>query len=266
MTDNINLETSEAKPEWTILYHVPGLCKGRGEFLRLMLEDKGISYVDTDENLYGPEGLTDVFRGSLEAIDADIDNPKYPYPTMFPPVIWHRPTNGDPQVLINQVAACMIYIGDVLGYAPSTIAEKAKANAILMNAIDYITDGRSSFHPVDNHASYKDQKEQGDQASLEFSQGRMKKYLHHFHKIVARNGGSRKPVAGGEFVTYADFALFHVLDATIAQFNTDFYDMAWDTTNVPALKDYHAWMKSRPMLQSYFLSDRCAPFAGDSMM
>ena len=35
-------------------------------------------------------------------------------------------------------------------------------------------------------------------------------------KIVLRGAGPRKPVAGGASVTYADFLLFHVLDATEA--------------------------------------------------
>ena len=93
----------------------------------------------------------------------------------------------------------------------------------------------------------------------------MKKYLHHFNKVVMK-AGSKKPVAGGEKVTYADFALFHVLDATVSQFNKEFYDMAWDKTSVPALKEYYAWFKDRPNLKAYFESSRCAPFAGDSMM
>lgn len=64
----------------------------------------------------------------------------------------------------------------------------------------------------------------------------------------------------------ADFALFHVLDASVSQFNTEFYDMAWDKCEVPALKEYYVWMKDRPNLERYFKSDRCPPYAGDSMM
>jgi len=251
-------------PEWTVLYHAPGKMKGRGEFLRLMLEDKGIAYVNTAENLYGPEGMMDIFRGSAEAIDADMKESKTSFPCLYPPAIWHRPPNGE-EVLVNQVGACMIYLGDALGYAPSSNAEKARANCILMNALDYIAEGRSSFHPVKNQMSYFNQKEEGDKVSKEFTKERMPKYLHHFNKVVLKNGPS-KPVAGGSNVTYADFALFHVLDATVSQFNTDFYENAWDKTEVPALKGYYEWMKRRPNLQAYFLSERCAPFEGNSMM
>lgn len=252
----------EKTPEWTVIYHQPGVFKGRGEFLRLMLEDKGVEYVNSAEDLYGPNGCMDCFRGSPEAIDADAskDKPKYPYPTFFPPAIWHRPPPGDggEEVFVNQVGACMIFLGEKLGYAPTTPAERARADQVLLNALDYISEGRSSFHPVKNSASYKDQKEEGDRISKEFSQGRMKHYLHHFNKIVHRNLSPKCPIAGGNSVTYADFALFHVLDATVSQFNTDFYGHAWDGTTVPALKEYYVWMKSRSNLQSYFKTDRCA--------
>ena len=249
------------QPEWTVIYHAPGKFKGRGEFLRLMLEDAGITdYVNSDKECYGPKGVMDMFRGSPEAINADLDsNDDYVWPNLYPPSIHHQPPNGsnkEDQVFVNQVGACMIYLGDKLGYAPETHAEKARANSILMNAIDYIADGRASFHPVKNTMSYNDQKEEGDRVSKEFTQDRMKKYLSHFNKIVHR-AGSQKPVAGGAHLTYADFALFHVLDATIAQFNTDYYDHVWDNLDVPDLKAFHQWMASRPNLAAYFQSDRC---------
>lgn len=245
--------SSEASPEWTILYHQPGKLKGRGEFLRLMLEDKGISYVNTDANLFGPEGWMDGFRGSPEAVKTNVK--EVAFPIFFPPAIWHRP-KGQEEIMINQVAACMMYLGSELGYAPSSTAEKARADAVLLNAQDYIAEGRSSFHPVKNSMSYHDQKEEGDKTSKEFSQGRMKTFLYHFNKVVAK-GNIEGPVAGGPSVTYADFALFHVLDATVAQFNSEVYNHAWDNLDVPELKQYYEWMKSRPNLQAYFKSERC---------
>eukprot|EP00980_Cylindrotheca_fusiformis_P015498 scaffold4382_cov83-Cylindrotheca_fusiformis.AAC.2 len=69
--------------------------------------------------------------------------------------------------------------------------------------------------------------------------------------------GPTSPVAGGADVTYAEFVLFHVLDATVmAEFNNEKYDKAWDKQNVDGLKAYYAWMKSRPILMAYMESDR----------
>jgi glutathione S-transferase len=241
-------------PEWTLLYHrSANPFKGRGEFLRLILEDAQVPYLDTGDNLYGPQGMMDAFRGSADAVDVD----NTPHPVFFPPAIWHRPTNGE-EVLVNQVAACMTYLGEKLGYAPKAGAERARDMSIMLNALDYISEGRSSFHPIKNNMSYHDQKEEGDKVSKEFSKGRMLIWLHHFNKVVVKNGGPNKPIAGGTNVTPADFVLFHVLHATQAQFNSEFYDHAWDNVKVPALKEYYEWMKSRPNLQAYFESERCA--------
>ena len=262
-TEGVSLTSTS--PEWTVLYHQPGKMKGRGEFLRLMLEDKGVPYDNSGDGLYGPNGSMDMFRGSPQAIDRDADAataspPCDVHPVLYPPAIWHRPTDGSgPPVLINQVGACMIYLGDVLGYAPSTTAERARANQILLNALDYISDGRSSFHPVKNHMSYNEQKEEGDKESKAFAQGRMLSFLHHFDKVARRNAsGPQSPIAGGPALTYADFALFHVLDATAHQFNSEHYEQAWDKADVPALKQFYQWMMDRPNLKAYFASERCA--------
>lgn len=246
--------------EWTICYHAKAngeIIKGRAEFLRLMFEDAGTPYRNTSDDLYGPHGMMDCFRGSIDAISASESDDKFPFPVMFPPAIWHRRKDAEP-VLINQVGACMIYIGEELGYAPTSAPERAKANSIMLNALDYISEGRQSFHPVKNHMSYFDQKEEADVESKEFSKKRMPTYLHHFNKVVLKNANPKSPIAGGESVTYADFCLFHVLNATVEQFNTDFYDKAWDSVDVPHLKEYYEWMKARPKLQAYFQSDRCA--------
>jgi glutathione S-transferase len=260
MTVVADESTIGKKMEWTICYHGKangGIIKGRAEFLRLLFEDSETPYQNCNDDLYGPNGMMDCFRGSVDAISASVTDEKFPFPVMFPPAIWHRRKDGE-EVLINQVGACLIYLGDELGYAPVSTSEKARANSIMLNALDYISEGRQSFHPVKNHVSYHDQKVEADEASKEFSKKRMPTFLHHFNKVVLKNGSPKSPIAGGKNVTYADFCLFHVLHATVEQFNTDFYDKAWDRVDAPQLKEYYEWMSSRPKLQEYFLSDRCA--------
>lgn len=259
------MSDTETNVEWTVLYHTPGKFKGRGEFLRLMLEDAQVPYKNCGDNLYGPNGLMDAFRGAPEHILTFHNDPE-DFPLFFPPAIQHVPKatkSGTPKkkVLINQVAACMMYLGDQLGYAPQSAEQAARANCILLNALDYISEGRKSFHPVKNAMSYKEQKEEGDKCSKEFCETRMLFYLYHFERVVSLHG-PHQPVAGGNQLTYADFGLFHVLDATVAQFNTDVYDLAWDKASVPNLRQYYEWMRARPQLQAYFASDRCARTCG----
>jgi hypothetical protein len=248
--------------EWVILYHGPCDFKGRAEFLRIMLEDKGVPYSNFGKDLVGPTGRMDAFRGSPEAVTAKSD---LLYPTFFPPAIWHRPKDAE-EVVVNQVAACMVYIGEQLGYAPRSAAERARADAITQNALDYISGGRTSFHPVKYSAPYSEQKEEADRTSAEWAQGRMRVSLQFFEKVLRTNANPTVPVAGGENVTYADFSLFHVSDATIAQFNNDKYGFAWDRTEIPACKEFYANFALRPNIAAYMASGRRPPYAGDSMM
>jgi glutathione S-transferase len=255
--------------EWVVLYHIAPPAKafkGRAEFLKLLFEDANVPYHFTNKNLYGPEGWMDMFRdpqkkGHGEEVKLDTA----PFPCMYPPALWHKPAGGDGEegVFINQVSACMAYIGGQLGYGPGSASERAKADCITANAIDYIAAGRSSFHPVEDGASYWGQQEEGDRVSKLWAQSKMRVWLQHFEKVVKRAGG--KSLAGGS-LTYADFAVFHVLDATEAQFNNEKYEFAWDKEDIPACKAWKASFEQRPNLKAYFASDRRLPWASDSMM
>ena len=249
--------------EFVILYHGPVGFKGRAEFLRIMLEDAGADYSNSANNLYGPQGVMDRFRGSADGVKTEIAGLA---PLFYPPALWHRPKNDQPVVRINQVAACMTYLGEVLGYRPSSAAERARADGITLNALDYISLGRLSFHPVNNTASYHTQEKEGDAASKKFSEGTMLFFLNHFEKVLKNNKDPTGPVAAGPGITYADFALYHVLNATIHQFNNEKYEFAWDTADVPTLKAFQAKFHARPALVAYRESTREPPFDTNSMM
>lgn len=253
--------------EWTVLYHgsgkpEPGAFKGRAEFLKIILEDAGVTdWAHSNAGMYGPTGSMDMFRGSAENVSASDD---VPFPVVFPPAIHHKPTDGSPEVFVNQVHACMAYMCNVLGYKTADAAEQARADCICLNAQDMIGAGRLSFHPIKGTMSYNDQKEEGDKASAVWAREQLPVWLAHFEKVAKRAAG--KPLAGGANLTHADFAVFHILNATVVQFNNEKYDTAWDKTDVPALKAFYAAFCERPNLKAYWASDRCVQFAGDSMM
>lgn len=87
--------------------------------------------------------IQDAFRGTPEAVRESNDAI---FPIFYPPAIWHQPQNGDEPVMINQVGACMIYLGEKLGYNPKTAQERARADCVLLNAIDYIGEGRKFLY------------------------------------------------------------------------------------------------------------------------
>ena len=189
------------------------------------------------------------------------------YPVMYPPILVHRPPNGGEPLMINQVATILRYLGETLGFMPpGGAAAAARADQIVMNGVDFIAEGRLSFHPTDGKGSYASQKDEADRVSREFAAERLLVWLSHFEKIIGRAESPEGPVLGGSALSYADFMLFNVLDASEAQFNGDWYGNAWDNASIPRAKQYRDWMAARPELAEYFGSDRRKPWAGDSMM
>merc|ERR1712217_669958 len=114
-------------------------------------------------------------------------------------------------VFINQVPAIVRFLAGQLGYLPRGAVQTAMADEIMLNANDFVAEGRAVFHPVDNKGSYASQKEEADKTSKKFAQERLPVWLGHFEKVVKklrRDGDG--PILGK--MTYADFMLFHALD------------------------------------------------------
>lgn len=267
-------ERKKSTGTWKILYHA-GDFRGRAEFIRLILEDAGISYEESNEKLYGPDGYCDAFRGAgssekgLGAGAADnVAADTAPFPVMFPPILHYKPGEGEPEkleVFVNQVPAIMRYCATRLGYLPRGAVNTAIADEIMLNANDFVAEGRACFHPVDNKESYSKQKEEADKCSKKFAETRLLVWLGHFEKVVKK----LCPAADGPLLgrmSFADFVLFHAVDSAEAQFNTDFYDKAWDHAAIPTLKKWKAWVATRPKLAEYRGSNRVKPWSGDSMM
>jgi len=155
----------------------------------------------------------------------------------------------------------MRYLGKQLGYYPKTDKDEAIADQILLNAHDFIAEGRRQFHPTEDSASYHSQKEAADlQAAKWAASGRLLTWLRHFNKVIERGSG---PGVAGACVTYADFALFHVLRATQSQFPE-----AWESNKgeYQACVTYLEAFAGRKGISEYLGSDRRRPFEGNSMM
>lgn len=150
----------------------------------------------------------------------------------------------------------------------------ARADCIVGNCVDFIAEGRLSFHPTDAKASYASQKDAADQASRVFASERLLVWLAHFEAIIAAAasvqgvGPVLRDDGNDKTPSYADIMLFYVLDATAGQFDNDFYGNVWTKSSqrFPLCHAFHQWIASQPRLEEYFSSERCQPWAGDSMM
>jgi glutathione S-transferase len=97
------------------LYYWPGL-QGRGEFLRLALEEAGADYVDV-ARLPKDQG------GGVGALMKAMSDPGLAFPPFAPPFL------KDGQVVVSHVANILAYLAPRLGLAPEGEARRVFASS-----------------------------------------------------------------------------------------------------------------------------------------
>ncbi len=233
---------------WTLYYwNLSPPLRGRGEYIRLMFEAARIPFTEIgDPKLLSP--LVDRMARYGEGGNA-------PEPVFAVPLVI-----GPDGVCLSQTNAIMAYLGKKFGFYPSNDYDEAKAMQIVLSVADFHSEGRASFHPVDLAASYYTQVEEAKIASAKFASGRFVSWLNHFERLLAANT-KQSGYFVGDKMTYADIAVFHVMNAAASQFPE-----AWAIAEIPGIKSFQDRMLQFPPLAEYFQSDRLRPFEGNSMM
>ena len=219
---------------------------GRGEFIRLIFAEIDIEYEDVAK-AKGPGEVVKFLRG----------NPLGGPPTYAPPVLVNTKTG----LALSQTPIIMQYLGKRFGLAPADDDNFALACAINCTIHDFIAQGRLAFHlPPDTTRTYYDQVEEA-RPVVEFHKTsvlpRQMAYLEDLLK--SNNGGSGFIV--GDSITFADFSLFHWLDAAEFQMPE-----AFAALDIPLLRAYKARIAARPRVAAYLASARRGRFEGQGFM
>lgn len=133
--------------EYELLYH-PGI-PGRGEYVRLMFEAKGVKFQDTANenppNDSGPNGYAAVKEVmSPDSIGDEDGNP----PVFAPPALRHHGVGKNGKALvIQQTPNIMLYLGNRIGLAGGDEAEKYWVNQIALTALDLSNEAHDSHRP-----------------------------------------------------------------------------------------------------------------------
>jgi glutathione S-transferase len=224
------------------LYYWPYL-QGRGEFVRLALEDTGTAYVDVargaeSDGLGVPPMLTLLNSETIEHLP------------FAPPIL----KDGD--VLIAQTANILLYLGDRIGLAPRDEAGRLWTHQIQLTITDLVAQAYNSHHPIDEDLYFHEQKPEAMQRAKVFRETRLPKFLRWFERILAQNPAGDKHMVGGA-ATYADLSVFQVIEGLTFAFPKA-------TTRVlaalPRLSALHASVAERPRLKAYLASDRRVAF------
>ena len=113
------------------LFYWDGI-QGRGEFVRLALEDAGAAYVDVARE---PD------RGTGEMIDL-MESATEPHIPFAPPFL----RDGD--LIVSHVANILFYLGPRLGLAPKEEALGWFAHGLQLTVTDFVAEAHDTHHPT----------------------------------------------------------------------------------------------------------------------
>ncbi len=223
------------------LYYWPTI-QGRGEFVRLALEDAGAGYDDV-ARLPG--------RGAgVPAMLAMMAHADVARPPLAPPFL----RAGD--LLIAQTANILLFLGPRLGLAPRRLADRLWVHQLELTIADFVVEIHDTHHPIASSLYYEDQAAQAARRSAIFVDERIPKFLGYFERVLERNPGRGGWIAGGRAST-ADLSLFQVVEGLRYAFPKAMARNERDTPRLVALRDRVA---QRPRLSAYLASKRRIPF------
>ena len=214
------------------LYYWPGI-QGRGEFVRLALEEAGVDYVDVAR---GPKGVEKL----MAALKADAR------PAFAPPFLR---VDG---MTIGQTAAILMFIGERHGLAPGDPAGRIWTHQLQLTIADLVGEAHEAHHPVGASLYYEDQKAEALRRAGEFTAQRIPKFLGYFARVL----GQQDYLLGPQ-LTYADLSLFQVIEGLDYAFPKA---TGRELKRHPQLVALRQRVAARPRIAAYLASSRRIPF------
>jgi glutathione S-transferase len=176
------------------LYYWPSI-QGRGEFIRLALEDAGAPYEDVARRAA-------VDGGGIPALQALLRGEHAGVRPLAPPVL----VAGD--LVLSQTTAILAWLAPRLGLVALGDGAAAVTNQLVLTVMDLVAEAHDTHHPISVGLHYEDQKDEARRRTHHFTSERMPKFLSYFEDVLAR-GGSGWLV--GDQASVADLALFQVV-------------------------------------------------------
>jgi glutathione S-transferase len=221
------------------LYYWPTI-QGRGEFVRLALEEAGADYVDVARRA-GKRGVP--------AMMQLIDGQRIKRPPFAPPFLKAGP------LLIAQTANILLYLGARLGLAPREEAGRLWVHQLQLTIADLVALIHDTHHPITGYLYYEEQRAAAKLATKYFWRRRLPKFLRYFERVLQKSGG---PYLLGRKLTYADLSLFQIVEGLRYAFPRR---MKRFERKVPRVIALHARVATRPRIAAYLASPRRIAFS-----
>jgi len=227
------------------LVYWPSL-QGRGEFVRLALEDVGVPYVDRAR-------LAEAEGGGPACVRAHLYGAGPGTPGFAPPYL----IDGGRK--LAQMPLICSYLGVRHGLSPDDPDGRRRAQQLMLTVSDVLTEIHATHHPIAVGLYYADQQAAATQAAELFRRQRLPLWLAFFERNLAP--GSEAWMLG-EACSYVDLAIFQLIEGLRYAFPKA---AATALESVPRLVALHARVAARPRLAAYLASERRIPFNNDGL-
>jgi glutathione S-transferase len=217
------------------LFYWPSI-QGRGEFVRLALEDAGAPYIDVARTPKGMDAMMKLLRGGAPGL------------APFAP-----PFLRDGDFIVAQTAAILLYLGPKLKLVPHDEASRLHAHEIQLTITDLVAEAHDTHHPIAVDRYYEEQKPEARKKAEAFTKHRIPKYLGWLEAALERNGGT---YLIGKDTSYVDLSAFQVISGLSYAFPNA---MERVKRSIPGLLALAERVASRPRLAAYLASDRRLP-------
>jgi len=221
------------------LYYWPEI-QGRGEFVRLPLEDAGADYVD----------IARVKKTGMAAMMRFLESRIAKQPPFAPPFL----KAGN--LVIAQTANILLYLGPRLGLVPKNEAGRLWAHQLQLTIADWVAEVHDAHHPIGGGFYYEDQKREAKRRAADFTAERLPKFLGYFEDVLKRNPKGSKYVLG-EAVSYVDLSIFQMIAGLRYAFPRTMAKLEPKHRRLVALHDR---VSSRSRIAAYLASERRLPF------
>ncbi len=221
------------------LYYWPGI-QGRGEYVRLALEEAGAAYTDVAREGGG--------MGAMSRIEGRGGTPPF-----APPFLKAG------KLVIGQTANILLYLGARHNLAPKTEAGRLWVHQLQLTIADLVQEIHDTHHPLGPTLYYEDQRAPAKRRTGEFWNERVPKYTGYFESLLKNSGGAW---VTGRRLTYVDLSLFQIVDGLRYAFPKR---MKAFEREIPGLVDLHGRVAARPNIKAYLASERRIPFNEDGI-
>jgi glutathione S-transferase len=225
------------------LYYWPEI-PGRGEFVRLALEEAGADYVDVAR-------LPEAEGGGVAALERLLNDERLAVPPFAPPFLKAG------SLVIAQTSLILRFLGERHGLAPEGEVERLAVEQIQLTVADLVVETHDCHHPLGAALYYEDQKSESLTRSKLFIEQRLPKFLPYFETILSRNRASHGEYLVGSALTYADLSLFQLVGGLRYAFPKAMKRLE---PELPKLSAHCDRVAARPRIASYLASKRRLPF------